>query len=164
MGGYPHMHQLRTSLFLPISLEEAWAFFSVPDNLDAITPEDMGFEILTRNEGRTYAGQIIRYRVRPLLGLPLSWVTEITHCKDLSYFVDEQRFGPYAMWHHQHHFKAVDGGVEMDDILDYKLKGGWLGKLLTGWLVHGKVQGIFDHRTKVLIDKFGGKDLGSVFH
>lgn len=158
--GYPGMHELRTSLVLPISLDEAWAFFSVPDNLDDITPPDMGFEILTQNEKRTYSGQIIRYRVRPLFNIPMTWVTEITHCEDRKYFVDEQRFGPYAMWHHQHHFKEVDGGVQMDDILHYKLKGGKLGALLTGWMVHGRVKGIFDHRSKVLLERFGGKDLG----
>ena len=87
------MHELRTSLVLPISLDEAWAFFSVPDNLDDITPPDMGFEILTQNERRTYAGQIIRYRVRPLFNIPMTWVTEITHCEDKAYFVDEQRLG-----------------------------------------------------------------------
>jgi ligand-binding SRPBCC domain-containing protein len=158
--GYPGMHELRTSLVLPISLDEAWAFFSVPDNLDEITPPDMGFEILTKNEKRTYAGQIIRYRVRPLFNIPMTWVTEITHCEKGKYFVDEQRFGPYAMWHHQHHFKAVEGGVQMDDILHYKLKGGWLGAVLTGWLVHGRVRAIFEHRSKVLLDRFGGQDLG----
>ena len=119
----------------------------------------MGFEILTENERRTYSGQIIRYRVRPLLNIPMTWVTEITHCEDRSYFVDEQRFGPYALWHHQHHFKEVEGGVQMDDILHYKLKGGWLGDKLTGWLVHGRVQGIFDYRTDLLLKRFGGKDL-----
>ena len=154
------MHELRTSLVLPISLEEAWAFFSVPDNLDDITPPDMGFEILTKNEKRTYAGQIIRYRVRPLFNIPMTWVTEITHCEDRRYFVDEQRFGPYALWHHQHHFKEVEGGVQMDDILHYKLIGGKLGDLLTGWLVHGRVKGIFEHRTKVLLERFGGQDKG----
>ena len=154
------MHELRTSLVLPISLDDAWAFFSVPDNLDDITPPDMGFEILTKNEKRTYAGQIIRYRVRPLFNIPMTWVTEITHCEDRKYFVDEQRFGPYALWHHQHHFKEVEGGVQMDDILHYKLKGGKLGALLTGWMVHGRVKAIFDHRSEVLLNKFGGRDLG----
>ena len=120
----------------------------------------MGFEILTTNEKRTYAGQIIRYRVRPLFNIPMTWVTEITHCDDRKYFVDEQRFGPYAMWHHQHHFREVEGGVQMDDILHYKLKGGKLGTLLTGWLVHGRVKAIFAHRSKVLLDRFGGTDLG----
>ena len=88
----------------------------------------------------------------------MTWVTEITHCEDRAYFVDEQRFGPYALWHHQHHFKVVEGGVQMDDILHYKLKG-WLGDKLTGWLVHGRVQGIFDYRTDLLLKRFGGKDL-----
>lgn len=153
------MHELRTSMVLPITLDEAWAFFSVPDNLDEITPPNMGFEILTDNERRTYSGQIIRYRVRPLLNIPMNWVTEITHCEDRSYFVDEQRFGPYALWHHQHHFKEVESGVQMDDILHYKLKGGWLGDKLTGWFVHGRVRGIFDCRTDLLLKRFGGKDL-----
>jgi ligand-binding SRPBCC domain-containing protein len=157
--GYSDMHELRTSIILSMTLEEAWAFFSVPDNLDEITPADMKFEILTQNEKRTYAGQIIRYRVRPLFNVPMHWVTEITHCEQGKYFVDEQRFGPYAMWHHQHHFKPVEGGVQMDDILHYKLRGGWMGDALTGWLVHGKVRAIFSHRTEVLLKRFGGVDL-----
>ena len=142
------MHELKTSLVLPISLEEAWAFFSVPDNLDDITPPDMGFEILTKNEKRTYAGQIIRYRVRPLFNIPMTWVTEITHCEDRRYFVDEQRFGPYALWHHQHHFKEVKGGVQMDDILNYKLKG-------EAWGVADRVDGAWP-RQGHLRSPFGG--------
>ena len=89
----------------------------------------------------------------------MTWVTEITYCEERKYFVDEQRFGPYALWHHQHHFKEVEGGVQMDDILHYKLKGGKLGALLTGWMVQ-YVKAIFDHRSEVLLSKFGGRDLG----
>ena len=103
-------------------------------------------------------GTLIDYRLK-LYGVPIKWRTEIETFEPESRFTDQQLSGPYALWHHQHHFKEVEGGVQMDDILHYKLKGGWLGDKLTGWLVHGRVQGIFDYRTNLLLKRFGGKDL-----
>ena len=104
---------------LPISLEEAWDFFSSPKNLAKITPSHMGFIITSEfNDEKMYPGMLITYKVSPLMGIKMDWCTEITHVIDKQYFVDEQRFGPYAMWHHQHHFKVVAGGVEMIDIVD----------------------------------------------
>ena len=98
---------------LPISLEEAWIFFSNPANLKEITPADMGFQIVSKYHGTDmYAGQVIEYKVRPLFRIPIYWMTEITHVEDKKYFVDEQRFGPYSLWHHQHHFKEIEGGIE----------------------------------------------------
>jgi ligand-binding SRPBCC domain-containing protein len=95
---------------LPISLQEAWDFFSVPGNLDRITPDDMSFEILSGAKEPTFAGQIITYRIRPFLGIPMNWVTEITQAVAGSHFIDEQRFGPYRFWHHLHRFTEKDGG------------------------------------------------------
>lgn len=141
---------------LPISIGQAWDFFSRPDNLQDITPAYMNFRILSNsNSKEMYAGQVITYKVSPLFGIPLFWMTEITHVKDREYFVDEQRFGPYALWHHTHRFKEIPGGVEMLDMVHYKMPLGWLGQLLAGWFVKRQVEGIFDYRFKVLQDRFG---------
>lgn len=150
------MRELYFSQLLPISLDEAWSFFSNPDNLKHITPSHMGFVVTSSHHGnRMYAGQIIRYIVRPLWGLPLKWCTEITHVIDNKYFIDEQRFGPYAFWHHQHHFTEVDGGVLMEDILHYKVAFGLVGRIVDRAIVHSEVKAIFAYRKKVLTERFG---------
>ena len=150
------MQELYYKLTLPISLDEAWAFFSNPTNLKEITPAKMGFIVTSKHHGdKIYAGQIIRYIVTPVLGIPLKWCTEITHVVDKQYFVDEQRFGPYAFWHHQHRFRAVEGGVEMEDILNYKVPLGFIGDLVNALFVKNQVAQIFEYRTKVLTERFG---------
>jgi len=131
---------------LPISVNQAWDFLSDPRNLKTITPEYMGFNILS---------QIIQYIVTPVFGIKTKWVTEITHVIDNHYFVDEQRFGPYALWHHKHFIKEIDGGVEMEDIVDYKLPFGFLGQLVHPILVKPKLEEIFNYRTKKLEQLFG---------
>src|SRR3954469_20424843 len=111
------VHSLKTIQRIPATLPAVWSFFSNPANLANITPAYMRFNVISRHHGDTmYAGQIIEYTVRPLLGIPLYWMTEITQVKDSEYFIDEQRFGPYSLWHHQHHFRAIANGVEMTDI------------------------------------------------
>ena len=141
---------------LPISMEEAWAFFSSPRNLKHITPPEMRFEILSNSGSEVmYPGQVITYHVRPLLGIKMFWMTEITHVQEGRYFVDEQRIGPYSLWHHQHHFKPINGGVEMTDIVTYRVPLGFLGELLSGWLVRKKLDAIFEYRFKVLSERFG---------
>ena len=123
------IYRFKKSQLLPITINEAWDFLSDPNNLKKITPDYMGFNILEKEDTKMYAGQIIQYIVTPILGIPTKWVTEITHVKDKSYFVDEQRFGPYSLWHHKHFIKEVDGGIEMLDIIDYKIPLGFIGRL-----------------------------------
>ncbi|HNJ96438.1 MAG TPA: SRPBCC family protein, partial [Ferruginibacter sp.] len=102
------VYSFKTVQRIPISMEAAWDFFSDPANLQKITPDTMGFRIISQHHGgRMYAGQLIEYRVSPVLGIPVYWMTEITHVEAGRYFVDEQRYGPYSLWHHQHHFKPV---------------------------------------------------------
>ena len=149
------MYELHTKQTLPISIDEAWAFFSDPKNLKEITPPYMGFDIHSGADRKVYAGQIIRYTVKPLLGLKLNWVTEISHVAPGQFFVDEQRFGPYSFWHHKHFLHAVDGGVEMEDWVHYKLPLGPLGKLAHALFVRKQLQGIFDYRTQKLNSLFG---------
>ncbi len=151
------LHRLSTSQKLPITIEKAWDFLSSPANLKLITPEHMGFII---NSGfvkgeKMYAGMVINYTVKPILGLPISWVTEITHVEKPNYFVDEQRFGPYSFWHHKHFLKAIPGGVEMNDIIDYKAPFGPIGDLMNILLIKNQLKNIFDYRTKKLIELFG---------
>ena len=141
---------------MPIGMDQAWEFFSSPDNLKNITPDNLGFNIVSKHHGeKMYAGQIIEYIVKPILGIPLYWMTEITQVADQQYFIDEQRFGPYSMWHHQHHFKAIEGGVEMTDIVHYKLPFWFLGDIANVLFVRKQLQGIFDFRFEATEKKFG---------
>jgi ligand-binding SRPBCC domain-containing protein len=149
------IYRLHTLQNLPISVDEAWDFLSDPANLKTITPDYMGFNILSGADRKMFPGQIIQYIVTPLAGIPTKWVTEITHVKDKEYFVDEQRFGPYALWHHKHFIKAIPGGVEMEDIIDYKLPVGILGQLAHPIVVKPKLKEIFDYRYQKLIELFG---------
>jgi ligand-binding SRPBCC domain-containing protein len=150
------VYTIKTVQKIPISLAEAWDFFSKPSNLADITPDNLGFNIISKHHGeRMYPGQIIEYIVKPVLGIPLYWMTEITHVEDQKYFVDEQRFGPYSMWHHQHHFKAIEGGVEMTDIVHYKLPLWILGDIAHTLFVKAQLTHIFDYRFTAVENKFG---------
>jgi len=149
------IYQLSAKINLPISVNEAWDFLSNPDNLKIITPDYMGFNIISTGGREMFPGQIISYKVSPLLGLKLNWVTEITHVKDMIYFVDEQRIGPYALWHHKHFVKEIDGGTEMIDIVHYQLPFPLLANRFHGLLVKPKLKEIFNYRTNKLIELFG---------
>jgi ligand-binding SRPBCC domain-containing protein len=140
---------------LPISLQTAWDFISDPRNLKLITPASMGFTIVSGADKPMFTGQIIQYVVTPIFGIRTKWVTEITHVKDKHYFVDEQKEGPYSLWHHQHILREILGGVEMEDIIDYKLPMGFLGQIVHPFLVKPKLEEIFDYREKKLIELFG---------
>ena len=149
------IHTVKYEQFVPVDLATAWDFFSSPKNLAKITPQHMGFQITNKYEvGKMYPGMLITYKVSPLLGIKLEWCTEITHVKDQVYFVDEQRFGPYAMWHHQHHFEAVVGGVMMTDIVDYAIPFGFIGSLANKLLVKKAVIEIFEFRKQKIAELF----------
>lgn len=149
------LYQLRSKQYLPISTERAWTFLSDPANLKVITPDHMGFNILSGADRKMFPGQIIQYKVKPFPGYTTKWVTEITHIKEGSYFVDEQRFGPYNLWHHKHFIKEFNEGVEMEDIIDYKLPFGFLGQLVHPFLVKKQLQQIFNYREQKLNSLFG---------
>jgi ligand-binding SRPBCC domain-containing protein len=128
-------------------MEAAWDFFSNAANLAEITPGNLGFRTISKYHGeKMYPGQVIEYKVSPVLGIPLYWMTEITHVEHHKYFVDEQRFGPYSMWHHQHHFKQVEQGIEMTDIVHYKLPFWFFGDIANWLFVKQQLKGIFDYR------------------
>ena len=149
------LYQLHSKQALPISKAEAWDFLSNPGNLKVITPEHMGFTILSGTDRPMFPGQIIQYKVSPFPGYTTKWVTEITHVSEGEYFVDEQRFGPYALWHHKHFIKEIDGGVEMEDIIDYKIPLGILGQIAHPIIVKNQLKKIFEFREQKLISLFG---------
>jgi len=151
-----NFYSIKSTQHLPISLEEAWDFFSSPNNLAKITPSDMGFTITSdKKDGEEmYAGQIITYILKPMLGIPVKWMTEITHVKEGEYFIDEQRFGPYKLWHHRHSFKKTATGVEMHDEVNYVLPFGILGTIAHKLFVRKRIEYIFKYRTEILKKMF----------
>jgi ligand-binding SRPBCC domain-containing protein len=149
------IYRLQSKQNLPISKKEAWEFLSNPKNLKIITPEYMSFDIISGADRPMFAGQIIQYLVTPIFSIKTKWVSEITHVVEGEYFVDVQLFGPYSLWHHKHFIKEIPGGVEMEDIIDYKVPLGILGQLVHPFIVKPKLEEIFKYRRKKLIALFG---------
>lgn len=156
------VYTLKQEQFIPISLKRAWEFFSSPGNLKEITPKHMGFEIISGTPEKMYPGQVIQYIVRPVLGIPMHWMTEIKHVSEPYYFVDEQRNGPYKMWYHQHWIEEVEGGVIMKDQVNYALPLGILGRFAHWLFVKKKLEGIFSHRKEILDKYFQNQDSETV--
>lgn len=149
-------YQLKRTQKINASMEEVWDFISSPKNLKEITPDYMGFDITSEGlPEKMYQGMIISYKVSPLLGIKTNWVTEITHVRDLEYFVDEQRIGPYKIWHHQHFIEPIENGVLMRDIVTYQPPFGILGAMMNGIVIRKKLEEIFDYRTKAVEEKYG---------
>ena len=148
------IYTLKSEQTLPVSIEEAWSFFSNPHNLAKITPAEMDFVITSDTDTSVYEGQIISYKVSPMPFMRMNWITEITRVEEKKMFVDEQRFGPYAMWHHEHHFKADGNKTQMTDIVSYKVPFGPLGKLVHSLMIRKQLIDIFTHRSKVMDQLF----------
>ena len=153
-----NIYQLLAKIRLPVGINKAWDFLSDPGNLKIITPPYMGFQITSDLTNEMYDGQIISYKVSPLLGIKLNWVTEISHVNEPYYFVDEQRFGPYSLWHHKHFLKEIDQGVEMMDIVHYKLPWSIVSNNFHSLLVKPKLTQIFAFRSGKLNEIFGTYD------
>lgn len=150
------VYQLRFRQYIPTTLEEAWNFFSSPFNLARITPS-LGFVITSdlKPEQKMYPGILISYKVAPLVGIKLNWLTEITHVTDMKYFVDEQRFGPFSFWHHQHHFEETSEGIRMDDMITYAIPMGIVGQAVNRLIVQKRILDIFSTREKMITEIFG---------
>ncbi len=150
------MYQLKKTQKVPTDIHTIWDFISSPRNLKKITPEYMGFQITNEPiADKMYPGMIISYKVSPVMGIKMTWVTEITHVEDLKYFVDEQRVGPYSIWHHQHHIKEIEGGIIMEDIVSYKPPMGILGDVANSLFISSQLESIFDYRFKAVEREFG---------
>jgi ligand-binding SRPBCC domain-containing protein len=151
------MYQLKRTQFVKTDMKTCWDFFSSPKNLSVITPPTMGFVVKIEVPEKMYEGLMIAYTVKPLAGIPMQWITEIKAVKEHQFFIDEQRKGPYTIWHHEHHFKEVEGGVEMTDIVSYTLPLGFLGRLVHPFLVKPKLEQIFNYRFKKVEELFNQK-------
>ncbi len=150
------MYQLRFEQKIPTNIENVWNFISDPRNLKKITPSYMGFQITNEPIAeKMYAGMIIAYKVTPLLSIPMQWVTEITHVQEMEYFVDEQRIGPYSLWHHQHRISEIEGGTLMQDIVSYKPPFGPLGILANSLIIESQLKSIFEYRFQAVVREFG---------
>lgn len=150
------VYQLYQEQKLKANRDEIWDFISSPGNLKKITPPYMGFDITSENlSEKMYPGMIISYKVSPLFNFKMNWVTEITQVREKEYFVDEQREGPYTLWHHQHHIYAIDEGVLMTDLVTYRPPFGFLGSLANQFLIKKQLNEIFEFRREALKRLFG---------
>ncbi len=148
-------YQFKKTQLIKASMDDVWNFISRPENLKKITPDYMGFDITSDDvPEKMYSGMIISYIVTPMLGIKTNWVTEITHIKEKAYFVDEQRVGPYKIWHHQHHIEQTDNGILMRDIISYQPPFGFLGSIANSLFIKKKLNEIFDYRTQAIIKEF----------
>lgn len=151
------VYKLEATQLINASIEECWDFFSSPKNLQTITLDNMSFEIQDFDGKRMYPGQIITYTLKPLLGFKINWMTIITVSKENEYFVDEQRFGPYALWHHKHFFEPTENGTKMTDVVHYALPFGFLGRIMNKLVVENKLKAIFDYRRNKIEELFNSK-------
>lgn len=151
------LHSLKRIQVIPVSLEEAWDFFSSPLNLDIITPPDMNFRVRSefKKADRVFAGMMIQYTVSPLFKIPLRWTTEITEVQHHHHFIDEQRKGPFAYWHHEHFFEEVNEGVKMTDRVSWRVPGWIFGDLINMLVVQKRVEAIFEFRKLKMQELFG---------
>jgi len=156
-------YQFHKKQLLPATIDEIWDFISSPRNLKEITPDYMGFDIISADlPEKMYPGMIISYKVKPLAGIPFTWVTEITEVSEKKFFVDQQRIGPYAFWHHQHFIEPQGNDVLMTDIVSYKPPMGFLGSIANSVIISRKIREIFDFRESVLINRFPSKQVSSL--
>ena len=151
------IYTLETNAIVNTPIEKAWSYFSNPSNLAEITPASMGFIITSSPTKDMFAGQIISYIVKPILSIKTNWVTEITHVDAPNFFVDEQRFGPYSMWHHEHHFIKNGNQTQMIDRVSFKIPFGILGHLAFPIIVKPQLTKIFQYREKKLDTLFNSK-------
>ena len=149
------IHVLQRVQVIPARLEDVWAYFCDPKNLNALTPPNMSFEIVRGGDTAMYEGQLLEYRVEFLRGVRWMWLTEICHRRPCEYFVDEQRLGPYRFWYHEHIFQETPSGTRMSDQVTYAVPFGFLGDLLHRFWIAGRLQGIFDFRKQAILGFFG---------
>jgi ligand-binding SRPBCC domain-containing protein len=144
------LYQLERTQILPVSQNQAWQFFSQPRNLPDITPPWLGFRITCSADENLHAGQVFSYRLKPIFGIPATWISEITHVHEPDYFIDEQRFGPYRFWHHRHIFKPVDSGTLIHDVVHYAIGWGMFGQWVQRLIVAPRLERIFNYRQEKL--------------
>ena len=151
------LYKKESKQLVDASLEECWHFFSDPSNLQKITPATMGFQVTDFDQKKMYQGQIIAYKISPLLGIKMSWVTEITTVRDKEFFIDEQRFGPYSFWHHKHYFEETPQGTFMTDVVHYGVPLGFIGRIMNSLVIEKQLETIFKYRHQKVEQLFNKK-------
>ncbi len=152
------IYRLTRQQTIPASLDQVWNYFATPLNLNSLTPPDMEFQVIHGGEKSMYQGQIIEYRIKFLPLVKSRWLTEITRVKEQSYFIDEQRVGPYKFWHHQHLFEKTSAGTRMSDLVTYQLPFGWLGDLIHKFWIGPRLEAIFDYRVQQVLKIFEDRE------
>jgi ligand-binding SRPBCC domain-containing protein len=155
ISGLPTIFRLSRQQTIPASLDQVWTYFATPSNLNEMIPPEMDFEILHGGDEMMYPGRLIEYRVTFIPGVSSRWLTEITYVREMVFFVDEQRLGPYRFWIHEHRFAEVGGKVHMKDLVTYAMPFGRLGDILHAVWVRNRLMEIFDFRQKKLRGIFG---------
>lgn len=151
------LYKKESTQLVDANLEECWHFFSDPSNLQKITPATMGFQVTDFDQKKMYQGQIIAYKISPLLGIKMSWVTEITTVRDKEFFIDEQRFGPYSFWHHKHYFEETPQGTLMTDVVHYGVPLGFIGRIMNSLVIEKQLETIFKFRHQKVEQLFNKK-------
>ncbi len=149
------IHRLKRQQIVPSSLDEVWAYFATPANLNEMTPSNMHFEIIHGGDGEMFQGQLIEYRVQFMPMIKSRWLTEIAHVVERSYFVDDQRVGPYTFWYHEHTFEALKNGTQIQDQVTYQLPFGVIGDIVHALWVGPRLKSVFDFRQKIISELFG---------
>lgn len=149
------MYRLSNTQKLPISLEEAWEFLSNPTQLENITTDELSFQKLHDIPDKMYEGMLMQLRLKPFLGIPIDWLTEITHIKEKEYFIDEQRVGPFRFWHHEHRVLPIEGGVEIQDTVHYVMPFSIFGRFVHWLFLRKQVENIFIYREETMEKVFG---------
>ncbi|NTU58285.1 MAG: SRPBCC family protein [Chlorobiaceae bacterium] len=134
---------------LPVSIDKAWDFFSIPANLARITPPEMMFRVTAGSGDKPiHEGMILSYILYPFMMLPVQWTTEIVRVSKPDSFEDRQLEGPYEQWNHRHEFRAIEGGVEMTDIVEYRLPMEGFGDLVDALIVGRRLDEVFEYRRR----------------
>lgn len=149
------MYRLSNTQKLPISLDEAWEFLSNPTQLENITTDELSFQKLHDIPDKMYEGMLMQLRLKPFLGIPIDWLTEITHIKEKEYFIDEQRVGPFRFWHHEHRVLPIEGGVEIQDTVHYVMPFSIFGRFVHWLFLRKQVENIFIYREETMEKVFG---------
>ncbi len=150
------VYALKFEQKVPAEPEQIWSFLTSHANLLEMTPPEMNFTILSKDLAQSvYPGMMIHYSLTPILGIKMKWLTQITQRKEMAYFVDEQRTGPYKIWHHEHHIAAIPGGTLITDLIHYVPPLGFLGDIANRLFIKDQLQQLFKYRMRKMVEKFG---------
>ena len=148
------IYQLFRRQVLKLTLQEAWDFFSSPYNLNTITPDFFHVTVTSKVPEKIYAGLMISYRMKAVFGIPMAWLSEVSHCEEPKRFVYQQRIGPFKFWSHEVCLTEQDQGIILEDIMFYAMPLGWLGEFINSVLIANKLEQIFDTRRDYFQNKW----------